>query len=106
MEPDGNLWVYILLLFALILTNAFFAMSEIAIISLNDQKVRRMAADGDKTAAILAKLVSEPSKFLATIQVGVTLSGLLASAVAADTFAEYIVYARRIGSQASRDDQL
>ncbi|WP_195277105.1 hemolysin family protein [Anaerotruncus rubiinfantis] len=95
MEPDGNLWVYILLLFALILTNAFFAMSEIAIISLNDQKVRRMAADGDKTAAILAKLVSEPSKFLATIQVGVTLSGLLASAVAADTFAEYIVYALR-----------
>ena len=87
MEPDGNLWVYILLLFALILTNAFFAMSEIAIISLNDQKVRRMAADGDKTAAILAKLVSEPSKFLATIQVGVTLSGLLASAVAADSFA-------------------
>lgn len=95
MEPDGSLWVYILLLIALILINAFFAMSEMAIISLNDNKLKKMVTEGDKTAKILAKIVSEPSKFLATIQVGVTLSGLLASAVAADTFAEYIVYALR-----------
>ena len=95
MEPDGSIWIYLALLLILILTNAFFAMSEIAIISLNDNKLKKQAAEGDKTAAVLAKMVGEPSKFLATIQVGVTLSGLLASAVAADTFAEYIVYAFR-----------
>lgn len=93
MDPDGNLYIYILLLIFLIFTNAFFAMSEIAIITLNDNKVRRMAAGGDKRAAILVKLIDRPSDFLATIQVGVTLSGFLASAVAADTFTEYIILA-------------
>lgn len=93
-DPDGgNIWVYILLLIVLILVNAFFAMSEIAIISLNDAKLKKMAFEGDKKAKILVNLVGQPSKFLATIQVGVTLSGLLASAVAADTFAEQIVIA-------------
>ena len=94
MDPDGsNLLIYVLLLFVLILTNAFFAMSEIAVISLNDAKIRKMAASGDKKARILVSLVEKPSDFLATIQVGVTLSGFLASAVAADTFAEYLVLA-------------
>lgn len=93
MEPDGSLWLYILLLIALIVFNAFFAMSEIAIISLNDSKLKKLASQGDKSAKILHKMVSEPSDFLATIQVGVTLSGLLASAVAADTFVEYVVVA-------------
>lgn len=93
-DPDGgSIWFYVILLIVLILVNAFFAMSEIAIISLNDAKLRRMAQSGNKKAKILANMVGQPSKFLATIQVGVTLSGLLASAVAADTFAEYIVLA-------------
>ncbi len=93
-DPDGgSIWFYLILLIVLILVNAFFAMSEIAIISLNDAKLRRMAQDGNKKAKILSNMVGQPSKFLATIQVGVTLSGLLASAVAADTFAEYIVLA-------------
>ncbi len=93
-DPDGgSIWLYIALLIVLILVNAFFAMSEIAIISLNDAKLRKMAHDGNKKAGILVNLVEQPSRFLATIQVGVTLSGLLASAVAADTFAEYIVLA-------------
>ena len=92
MEPDGGLWIYIILLLFLILTNAFFAMSELAVISLNDNKLKKMASSGDKKARILVKLTEEPSKFLATIQVGVTISGFLASAVAADTFTEYIVY--------------
>ncbi len=93
-DPDGgSIWFYIILLIVLILVNAFFAMSEIAIISLNDAKLRRMAQSGNKKAKILTNMVGQPSKFLATIQVGVTLSGLLASAVAADTFAEYIVLA-------------
>lgn len=92
MEPD-SIWSSILLLLVLVACNAFFAMSEIAIISLNDNKLKKMAQDGDKKAALLVKLTSEPSRFLATIQVGVTLSGFLASAVAADTFSEYIVRA-------------
>jgi len=91
MEPDGGLWIYIILLLFLILTNAFFAMSELAVISLNDGKLKKMASNGDKKAKMLVKLTEEPSKFLATIQVGVTISGFLASAVAADTFTEYIV---------------
>ena len=90
--PEGNPLGYVLLLIALIACNAFFAMSEIAVISFNDTKLRLLAEEGNKKAIILRKLTAEPSKFLATIQVGVTLSGFLASAVAADTFAEYIVY--------------
>ena len=85
MEED-NIFVRIVFLICLILTNAFFAASEIAIISLNDGKIKKMAEEGNKKAKQIAKLVSEPSKFLATIQVGVTLSGFLASAVAAEGF--------------------
>ncbi|TCL42994.1 putative hemolysin [Harryflintia acetispora] len=92
-DPDGNWLTYIVLLIVLILTNAFFALSEIAVISLNDNKVQRLAENGDKRAKRILALVSEPSRFLSTIQVGVTLSGLLASAVAADRFAEMLVAA-------------
>ncbi|WRS28280.1 hemolysin family protein [Oscillospiraceae bacterium MB08-C2-2] len=95
MEPDGSIWGYILLLAVLILCNAFFAMSEIAIITLNDNKLRKTAEEGSKKAKQILRLVEEPSRFLATIQVGVTISGMLASAVAADTFTGYIVYALR-----------
>ena len=90
-EPDGSIWFYIGLLLFLILSNAFFAMSELAVIGLNDLKLQRMADDGNKKAIALAKMTREPSKFLSTIQVGVTLSGMLASAVAADTFANMLV---------------
>ncbi len=93
--PDGSPWLYLLLLVILIAINAFFAMSELAVISLNDAKLKHQAEEGNKKAKTLLKLTGEPSRFLSTIQVGVTLSGLLASAVAADTFAEYIVYACR-----------
>jgi len=77
----------LLLLLALILFNAFFAASEIALISLNDNKIKLMAEEGDYKAKLLAKLLSEPGRFLATIQVGVTLAGFLASAFAARNFA-------------------
>lgn len=90
LEPDG-LWMYLILLLFLIFTNAFFAMSEIAIISLNDNKIKKLANNGNKKAKILLEMIDEPSKFLATIQVGVTISGFLASAIAADTFVDYIV---------------
>ena len=83
---QDNIFVRILFLIFLIAVNALFAASEIAIISLNDGKIKKLAEEGNKKAKQIAKLVSEPSKFLATIQVGVTISGFLASAVAAEGF--------------------
>ncbi len=71
--------------------NAFFAAAEIAVISLNATKLRKSAEDGDKTCARLLKLVEEPSGFLSTIQIGITLAGFLGSAFAADNFSGYLV---------------
>ena len=75
----------------LILLNAFFAGAEIALISVNENKMLRLAEEGNKKAARLVKMNKEPSRFLATIQVAITLSGFLASAFAADNFATPIV---------------
>ena len=93
MDPDSNLFGRIILLAALIAVNSFFSMSEVAIITLNDAKLRKMAADGHKKAVILVSLVRHPSRFLASIQLGVTLSGFFAAALAADTFAGYLAAA-------------
>lgn len=82
-----NIWPSIVLIGILIFVNAFFAMSEIAIISINTQKMKRLAEKGNKPAKRLLTITESPSDFLATIQVGVTLSGFLNSAVAADNFA-------------------
>lgn len=90
---EDNIILKVLLLFFLIGVNAFFAASEIAIISLKDSKIKKMAEEGNKKAKQILKLVSEPSKFLATIQVGVTISGFLASAVAAESFSGRITEA-------------
>ena len=87
MDPDSTM-IPLVILLVLIAMNAFFAMSEIAIVSFNDNKLKKMAEDGNKRAAILAKMVAEPSKFLSTIQIGVTFSGFLASASAAERFAD------------------
>ncbi len=86
-EPSNLVWK-IVLLFFLILVNAFFAMSEIAIISLNDMKLQKMAEEGNKKAKKVLKLVENPSGFLSTIQIGVTLAGFLTSASAAENFSE------------------
>ncbi|MBR3947986.1 MAG: HlyC/CorC family transporter [Clostridia bacterium] len=80
----------IVLLFVLILVNAFFAMSEIAIISLNDNMVEKLAEEGNKKAKQIMKLTENPSNFLSTIQIGVTLAGFLTSASASTTFAEML----------------
>jgi len=71
--------------------NAFFTASEIALITLNDNKIRLMAEDGDKKAIILTKLLSEPMRFLSTIQIGITMAGFLASAFASDSFSGPLV---------------
>lgn len=89
MDPDPNptsiIWKLVLL-FVLILVNAFFAMSEIAIITLNDNKVKAMAEDGHKGAKRVLSLTKNPSGFLSSIQIGITLAGFLTSASAADSF--------------------
>ena len=77
--------LFVLLL--LIGINAFFAATEIAFISLNDAKIEKQAKDGDKKAKQIKKMLKEPSRFLATIQIGITLAGFLSSAFAADAFA-------------------
>ena len=87
MDPDSTI-LQIVILLVLIAINAFFAMSEIAIVTFNDNKLKKMAEDGNKRAAILHKMVSEPSKFLSTIQIGVTLAGFMAAGSAADKFSE------------------
>ena len=83
-DPIGG---QLLVQFILILINAFFAATEIAVISLNDNRVRKQAEEGDKKAAVMLKLAESPNDFLSTIQVCITLSGFLASAFAADHFA-------------------
>ena len=76
----------ILLQFVFIAINAIFAATEIALISLNENKLRREADAGDKRAAQMLKIAETPTTFLSTIQIGVTLSGFLTSASAAQTF--------------------
>lgn len=81
----------LLLQFILIALNAFFASAEIAVLSLNPTKLRKLEEEGDKKAPKLLKLLEEPSGFLSTIQIGITLAGFLGSAFAADNFSEYLV---------------
>ena len=84
MDPIGSQLLVQILLIAI---NAFFASTETALVSVNDNKVRRQAEEGDAKAKIMLKLIESPSNFLSTIQVCITLSGFLASAFAADGFA-------------------
>lgn len=81
----------ILLQIALIALNAIFACAEIAVISMNDAKLAKLASEGDKRAVRLAKLTNQPARFLATIQVAITLSGFLGSAFAAENFSGALV---------------
>ena len=86
-----SVWLMLLLQVVLIALNAVFASAEIAIISMNDNKLAKMAQEGNKKAIKLAKLTSKPARFLATIQVAITLSGFLGSAFAADNFSDKLV---------------
>ena len=87
----NNILWQILLQVLLIGLNAIFACAEIAVLSVNETKLERMAADGNRKAARLRKLTVQPARFLATIQVAITLSGFLGSAFAADNFSELLV---------------
>ena len=87
-ETPGTTNVISQLLFLLILTiaNAFFAGAEMATVSVNKNKIKMLAENGNKNAQLLQELLKEPTKFLSTIQVAITLSGFLASASAATSF--------------------
>lgn len=79
----------LILLVVLLSLNAYFAMSEIAILSINSKKIERMAEEGNKSASLLLRITDDPSDFLSTIQIGITLANLLSSAVAAENFTVY-----------------
>jgi putative hemolysin len=86
-KGDPLLW-QLLLQLLLIMINAVFACAEIALISINNTRLEKLSAAGDKRALRLLGLTRQPARFLATIQVGITLAGFLGSAFAADNFAE------------------
>lgn len=88
---EDSIGLSLLLQLFLIVCNAVFACAEIAVISMNDNRVAKLASEGDKRAIRLARLTSQPARFLATIQVAITLSGFLGSAFAADNFSDGIV---------------
>ncbi|MGB4439234.1 MAG: CNNM domain-containing protein, partial [Sedimentibacter sp.] len=87
MLEEGSIWSPLVLQVVLISVNAIFASAEIAVISMNDNRMAKMAAEGDKRAIKLSKLTLQPSRFLSIIQVGITLAGFFGSAFAADNFA-------------------
>ena len=90
-QSNNNVFLQILLIVVLTALNAFFASAEIALLSINDAKLRKLSEKGDKKASSLLKFIENSSKFLSTIQVGVTFSGFLSSAFASSTFADLIV---------------
>ncbi|SCJ79352.1 Putative Mg2+ and Co2+ transporter CorB [uncultured Clostridium sp.] len=90
MSPDP-IWSQLLLQVVLIALNAFFAATEIAVISLNENKLRHQAEQGDKKAKQMLRMVQTPAGFLSTIQIGITLAGFLASAFAAENFSDKLV---------------
>ncbi len=83
-----DIFISLLVQVVLIALNALFAASEMALVSLNESKLRRQVENGDTKAAKLLKIVEEPNGFLSTIQIGITLAGFLGSAFAAENFAE------------------
>ena len=84
----NSIWFLLLFQIVMIFLNAIFASAEIAVLSINEAKLEKMAKDGDNKAKRLFKLTREPAKFLATIQVAITFSGFIGSAFAADNFSE------------------
>lgn len=91
MDPEPmSLVSQFVLILLLTLLNAFFASAEMAIVSVNRNRIKMLADDGDKKASLLADLLEEPNKFLSTIQVGITLAGFFSSVSAATGISEVI----------------
>lgn len=87
-SDSGPLWGQITLLIVLIIVNAYFAAAEMAIVSVNKNRIRSLAQEENKKAEALSKLIDEPNKFLSAIQVVITLAGFLTSAEAAVSFSD------------------
>ncbi|MCM3651083.1 hemolysin family protein [Metabacillus litoralis] len=88
-DPDSFIIGQLILIAFLTLLNAFFAASEMALVSLNKNRIAHLAGEGNKKAILLEKLIADPSSFIATIQVGITLAGFFSSASAATGLAKY-----------------
>ncbi|HYO20168.1 MAG TPA: CNNM domain-containing protein, partial [Dermatophilaceae bacterium] len=84
-------WLDIALIGVLVLLNAVFAGSEMALISLREGQLRQLEREGGHRAMRLVRLARDPNRFLATIQIGITMAGFLASATAAVSLAEPLV---------------
>ena len=83
-DPDANHLIgQIVILILLTMVNAFFACAEMAMVSVNKSKIRRLAEEGKKSAKLVQDFLEEPTKFLSTIQVAITLAGFFSSASAA-----------------------
>jgi putative hemolysin len=82
---SGDLWTQIFLIFILIGVNAFFAASEMAIVSVRQARLKPLIDNGNKAAMIVSRFLEEPSKLLSTIQIGITFAGFLASAIGAQS---------------------
>ena len=91
-SPDSSISIPLQLLFlaVLILINALFSSAEMAIVSVNKNKVRILAQAENEKARLLLELLEQPNRFLSTIQVAITLAGFLASAVAATGMASHL----------------
>nr|WP_253273321.1 hemolysin family protein [Leptotrichia sp. oral taxon 212] len=94
----GSLLLEFIVIMALTGINAFFSSAEMAIVSINKNKLKILVEEGNKKAIMLENLMKEPSKFLSTIQVGITLAGFFASASAATGLSQYLsIYLRKLG---------
>jgi len=94
----GSLLLQFIVIVALTGINAFFSSAEMAIVSINKNKLKVLVEEGNRKAIMLENLMKEPSKFLSTIQVGITLAGFFASASAATGLSQYLsIYLRKLG---------
>ena len=91
MDPDSTLFPLLLTLLVLLAGSAFFSMCESAMVTLSDSRLKRLVEDGDRRARKLLKKLEQPSRFLATVQAGVTLCGLFAAGLVCDRFAGAVV---------------
>ena len=85
-----SFWLELVLIFFLILANGFFAASEIAIIATRKTRIDSLVEKGVRSATLLARLKDDPDRFLATVQIGVTVVGTLASAIGGAAAIEYL----------------
>ena len=94
----GSLLLQFIVIVALTGINAFFSSAEMAIVSINKNKLKILVEEGNRKAIMLENLMKEPSKFLSTIQVGITLAGFFASASAATGLSQYLsINLRKLG---------